>query len=809
MAGELKSTRTRELKKKYIHKAVCATREEGQRTKMGYRPEVTMDIERPRLITESYKQTDGQPECIRQAKALAHFLDNRTVLIFEDERIVGNYGFTPSAIPCYPELEQRQVLHSVMEGDLHDMLSDENREEFIDICRFWEGKSIGDRVRAVIPEDAKDYYDVNGACETLHHRRDKLILVNYEKAFKVGLNGLIQQVEAKLEELKVCVPQGMDTKQYIDSKHFMEAMLISLKATVRFANRFAALAREMAIKEKQSWRKKELEEIADICDWVPANPPRTFYEALQAWFFIHLIVNYFETLGQGGGCRLDVLTYPYYEKDLEEVRITRESALELLEFLWLKINDGAIVSPPEEHMSAQGAIKLFQFVLGGVTADGEDASNEISHLMMEASMNIHTLEPLLVLRYHPKINQEIVLKAISCIRTGMGYPSVFNDSAIIPWLVNWGIPLEDARDYGIPVCVEPILPGKAFTLTTAPSMGVLNLAKCFELALNSGKDPLYGAQLGFATPDPITFKNIDDVMQAYLKQVNHVSRKIAQINRCAETVIHDHRQRVFASTLIDDCIETAQSCMNEFYNHMAMITAVGPVNVADSLAAIKKFVFDNKKVTMEELMEILKNNWEGKEILRQEFINKAPKFGNDDEFVDLIARDVFYKSNEEVGKHKDIHGSPLVLDGSIAGAYWIWGRKVGATPDGRKRKDTLADGNGSPMAGKDRTGPTAVLNSLGKISPPPWATLTNQRFMPQFLEDENKVLFAQYLKTFADLGCWHIQFNVVDDSTLRDAQEHPENYDDLIVRVAGFSAYFVDLSKFNQDQIIARTAQSF
>ncbi len=803
------STRPNELKKKYVHKAICATREEGKRTRMGYRPEVMLDIERPRYITESYKQTDGQPECIRQAKALANFLDKRTIFIFEDELIVGNYGFIPSAITCYPELEETAILHGVMEGDLHDMLSDEHRKEFVEICKYWEGKSIGDRVRAIIPEDTKDFYDFNGVCETLHHRRDKLILVNYDKAFKIGLNGVIQQVEAKLAELQAHVPEDMDTKQYIDSKNFLEAMLITLKAMIRFANRFAELAREMAKSEERSWRKKELEKIAEICDRVPANSPRTFHEALQAWFFIHQIVNYFETLGLGGGCRFDILTYPYYKKDLEEGRITRESALELLEFLWLKLNDGAVLSSPEEHMSSQGAIKLFQFVIGGVTADGEDASNEVSHLMIEASMNIRTLEPLLVLRYHPKISDELILKAISCIRTGMGYPSVFNDSAIIPWLVKWGIPEKDARDYGIPVCVEPILPGKAFTLTTAPSMGVLNLAKCFELALYHGKDPLYGAQLGYATPDPTTFRNIDDVMQAYLKQVNYVSGKMAQINRCAEIVIHDYRQRVFASTLIDDCIETAQSCMNEFYNHMAMITAVGPVNVADSLAAIKKFVFEDKKVSMAELMEILNSDWEGKEILRQEFINKAPKFGNDDDYVDQIARDVFHKSNEEVQKHKDIHGSPLVLDGSIAGAYWIWGRKVGATPDGRKRKETLADGNGSPMAGKDKTGPTAVLNSLGKISPPPWATLTNQRFMPQFLEGENKLLFAQYLKTFADLGCWHIQFNVVDDATLLDAQEHPENYDDLIVRVAGFSAYFVDLSKFNQDQIIARTAQSF
>ncbi len=803
------SERTLKLKKQYLHKAICAKREEGKRTSMGYRPEVKIDIDRPRLITESYKETDGQPECIRQAKALAHFLDNRRIFIFEDERIVGNYGCVQAAIPCYPELEQRGIMQGVAEGDLRNMLNEDDRLEFLEICKYWEGKSVGDRARAVIPEEARDYYDVNGACETLHHRRDKIMLVNFEQALKVGLNGLINQAETKLQELKAEVPKDMDAPNYIESKHFLEAALITLKATIRFANRFAVLAREMAQKEERPWRKKELEEISEACDWVPANPPRTFYEALQGWFFIHLVVNYLETLGQGGGCMFDLLMYPYYKKDIDEGRITREQAQELLEFLWLRINEGVVVSSPEEHASAQGAIRLFQFGIGGVTRDGKDVTNELSFIMVDASMELKTLEPLLILRYHENINPDIVMKVIDCIRTGMGYPSIFNDNAVIPFLLKRGVPLEDARQYGVPVCVELILPGKSTYCTSSPSIGVINLCKCFELSLNQGIDMLYGRQLGCATPDATTFRNYDDMLQAYLKQVNYVSSKMATIDKCASVIVQEYRQRILASTMIDGCIEEAHSCMKETYPHITYITNCGPANVADSLAVLKKLVFDDKKVTMKEFMEILKNNWEGQEVFRQECINKVPKYGNDDDYVDMIARDVFHKSQEEVQKNCDIYGSPLFLEGSIAGAYWLWGRKTAATPDGRKAKDTLADGSGSPMAGRDKSGPTAVLNSVGKLSPPPWATLTNQRFMPQFLEGENKMIFAQYLKTFFDLGIWHIQFNVVDDSTLLDAQEHPENYDDLIVRVAGFSAYFVDLSKFNQDQIIARTAQSF
>lgn len=803
------SERTRELKKKYFHKVIVSRREPGVRSKLGYRPEVKLDIERARLYTESYTRTDGEAECIRQAKALENVLDNKTIFIFEDERIVGNYGYNPAAITCYPELEERELLIGVTEGDFRDMLNDEDRKAFVEICHYWGGKSIGDRVRASIPEDAANYYFVNGACQTLHHRRMGVPLPSYERILKVGLNGLIDQAEKRLAELKESVPEDLDTRRYIESRYFLEAMLIGLRAAIRFAHRFSVLALEMAEKEARPWRKKELEEIARACDWVPANPPRTFYEALQSWFFMHLIINYFETQNGGAGCRFDCLMYPYYKRDLEAGRITREEAQELLEFLWLRINEGVKVSSPEELAPGQGAVNLFNFNIGGVTPEGEDASNELSFIMIDASMGIRTLEPLLALRYHPKINQDLVLKAIDCIRTGVGYPAIFNDSALIPWLVNRGIPLEDARNYGITACVELTLQGKAFYTNTSPSVGFLNLAKCFEIALHQGKDPMYGNQLGCVTPDPTTFRDISDVMQAYLKQVNFISGKMAEIACVAEVVKSKYDPLPFTSALIDGCIETAQSCMNEFYGQLPFITTCAPVNVADSLAAIKKFVFEDKRVSMQELLDILKNDWEGNEALRQEFINKAPKFGNDDDFVDFIARDVFHKSQEEVQKHAEVHGTPFSLEGSVAGVYGLWGRKTGATPDGRKSKETLADGAGSPMSGRDKSGPTAVLKSLGKIQPTPWPTLVNQRFFPQYLDEDNKKAFAQYLKTFADLGISHIQFNVVDQATLFDAQQHPEKYNDLIVRVAGYSAHFVDLSKVLQDQIMARTVLTF
>lgn len=805
------SSRTRELKKKYAHKEFVARREPGKRTKLSYRPGVKMCLERASLLAESRKETEGQPEAIRQAKQLAKVLDNMTIFIFEDERIVGSDASSQVALPLYPEKHIEHLLYEVTEGSLSNTLDEQDKQKFMEVYHYWKGKSIDDRVRAVLPADLKPYLEVNeGVCETLHYRREKVgATPNYERVFKVGLNGLIKQIEDRLQELEEHKPSDMGAKQYIESRHFLEAMSISLKAGIRFANRFAALAREMMKSEASPQRRRELEQIAEACDWVPANPPRTFYEALQAWWFLRLICYFIETEWAGDGTRFDVLMYPYYKKDIEEGRLTREEAQELLEFLWLRLMEIGRITTPEAAAPAAGESKLQAVNLGGITAQGDDATNEVSFLMLDATIELQPVQPSLVLRYHPKINQELILRAIDCMRTGVGYPAIYNDSVIIPWFVNRGIPVEDARNYSIYICVQPGIPGKAMCTCGGPSMGVINLAKCLEIALHQGKDPIYGKQIGYTTPDPTTFRNIDDVIQAYLKQVNFVIGRMSQIHNIAMNVLQEYHQTPFTSALIDGCIETAQSCSKEFYRSFPIVTATGTVNVADSLAAIRKFVFDDKVVTMQELIEVLRNNFEGREDLRQELINKAPKFGNDDDYVDLIARDVFYRTQEEVRKFADVHGTPFTLDGSIAAAHALWGRKVGATPEGRKNKETLADGNGSPVTGRDKNGPTAVLKSLSKISPPPWPMLVNQKFLPQFLEGENRKMFAQYLKTFADLGIWHVQFNVVDRETLLNAQEHPENYGDLVVRVAGYSAYFVDIPRNLQDEIIARTTQAF
>jgi formate C-acetyltransferase len=577
-------------------------------------------------------------------------------------------------------------------------------------------------------------------------------------------------------------------------------VIISCNGAIHFGHRYADLAREMAKAEKDSQRKKELEEIADICDWVPGNPARTLRDAMQSLWFVYLIHGMIELQRQGCGIRLDYLMYPFYRKDKEEGRITREEAQELTEFLMLKIEElGQII---KTEVGGAGANMFKTITIGGINPETEDASNEFSLIVLDAAKEMKTIDVDIAIRYHPKIDQNLILNAIDVIRSGLGYPKFFNDNAMIPVLVERGWALKDARSYTISGCVGRNLPGKAMNVGRV-NIGIVNMAKCLELALNQGIDPMTDKELGCKTPDPLTFTCIEDVMDAYCKQVQFVTEKIIKVDNIAQNFYVQYMPRPFTSALIDGCIENAADCAQNVYDPFTNMLCCGNTNVADSLAAIKKLVFEDKFISMAELLDTLKHNWEGREDLRQKFLN-APKFGNDDDYVDMIMREVTHKSEEEVEKTLDYYGWPSMFDGSIAGGYYPWGRRTGATADGRKAKESLSDGVMSPMAGRDNNGPTAIIKSTSKISPT-WSYLSNQKFMPMYLEGDNKKVFADYLRTWSNLGNWHVQFNVVNKETLVKAQEHPEKYQNLIVRVAGYSAYFVDLSKGIQDDIIARS----
>lgn len=626
----------------------------------------------------------------------------------------------------------------------------------------------------------------------------------------LGLNGLIMQVEERLARLDREFDEKIDTRNYVSKKHNLSAMLVALKAGVRFGRRYADKARELAEKETDKRRKIELYRIAEVCEWVPANPARTLHEAMQACFFVNLICKQILNYGQSGGNRLDVLFNPYYMKDKEEGRTTGEEARELVECWFLKFLERGKLVTPNLHAASMGNSDWVNFVIGGLSYDAaEDVTNEFSYIVLDALETTRVTAPTISIRYTSKTPDKLLSRAIDILSTGLGHPNFFNDTIAINLLTANGVPRELALNWGVSSCVMAQIPG-ACMYPWSPHSGHFSFVKCLELALYQGmnKSIYSGQQLGPRTPDPKSFTDIDDLMEAYLTQVRFQMENQARIWRVAGAIIEKSMQQPFNSVFIRGCIEDGRDCTDRDNEYFSTTIGLGLTNVADSLAAIKKMVLDNKEITMDELIQACRSNFEGHENLRQRLINKAPKFGNDDDYVDLIAREVHVRSNEEIKKFKNFNGQHFLLDSSIAAGYFGLSKTAGATPDGRRDGEPCSDALLSPMAGRDRKGPTAVLKSLSKI-PVTYLHLFNQKFLPQFLKGDNKRLFIQYLRTWGELGIFHVQFNVVDTEMLLDAQKHPENYQDLIVRVAGYSAYYVDLSADLQNEVIKRTEQAF
>jgi formate C-acetyltransferase len=794
----------KELKQNVCIKAVKGLYRGRERIDMdaGYRSEVKVCLERARLITESYKETEGEPMITRRAKALKKILENMTIYIQPKERLVGNMASDPHSLPLYPELSWRW-LEKALDNEYQHLLDDAGKKELKELHKYWKKISVHGMERNLVPDSVKPYTAYTPV--TVFSYTWDMVLPDYEKIFKVGLKGIIQEVKDKMKEIEA--DPDIDARDYLEQKRFLEAALISLEATINFSRRYATLAGEKAKTAKDPKGKKRLEKLAEICDWVPENPARTLHEAMQCFFFIHLITSFIELPSVGCGVRLDKIMYPYYKKDLEGGRISKEEALNLFESLWIKFEEMGFIHPPRLFGSAGGGLAWQNVTLGGVDKDGKDASNDLSYMILDATKELHSVQPPLCFRYHDRIPKDLVLKAIDTLRTGVAQPAFFNDKMMIPYLLGKGIPLEDARDYAISNCMSWTIPGKS--MVYRQGMGMFSFTNCMMLALNQGVDWLSGQKVGYPTPDPLTFKSIDDIIEAIFQQFNFFMGTQVYISNIADALYEEYLPRPLISALIDDGIEMAADCRKWYYFHRNYIMPTGVNNVADSLAAIKKFVFEEKKITMAELLDALRKNFEGKEELRQMLLS-APKFGNDDDYVDSIAEKVHFRIKKETEKFTTYYGYPYDTDGTNASVGYFLGFDVAATPEGRKAREPLHDGTVSPVQGRDRKGPSAVLNSVGKIDPLLSCNhLFNQRFAPQFLGGDNREIFAQYLKTWSDLGIHHIQFNVIDPETLRDAQQHPEKHSDLIVRVAGYSAYFVDLTKSLQDDIITRTEQSF
>lgn len=762
--------------------------------------------ERALLVTQSYKQTEKEPIIIRRAKALSDVLKNMSIWIHEGELIVGNQASTPRSSLIAPETAANWIekeLDSFWTRPVDKFkVRKEVKEKLKEIFPYWRNKTIEEQTLELIPEETKrawkteypifspDNYFRNGVG---HY------IPGYKIFLKEGCEGIIEKVKQKINELDLTEPSSLDKKS------FYEAVIIACEAVIIFAKRFAYLATEMAKKEINEKRKKELERIALICERVPAKPAKDFHEALQSFWFEHLILH-IEIDGISISTeRFDKLMYPYYKKDIEEGILTKEEAQELLECLWIKFFEMMKVYDLHNATYFSGYSLGQILTVGGVNSNGKDDTNELTFLCIEAENNMRLTQPNLAIRINKNTPDELLLRVCEHISVGTGKPALFNDEIIIPALLSRGIKLEEARDYAPEGCVEPCIPGRYYGWTNA---AMFNLPKCLEVALNNGKCRFIGTQVGPKTGDPRKFKSFEDVLLAYKKQVNYFVKHMVITLNCLDLTHQKLLPLPFLSAVMEDCIDKGVDVVKggARYNFTGP-QGVGVSDVADSLAAIKKFVFEEAKLSMEELISALDSNFKDNPKLRYLLSEKAPKYGNDDDYVDSIAVEVAKQYCQEVKKYKNARGGYFNPGLYPVSANVSMGLNVGALPSGRLAKEPLADGV-SPSVGADRNGPTSVIKSVSKLDhiEASNGTLLNQKFSPEVLKTKAQLVkFMGLIRTYFELGGWHIQFNVVSAKTLREAQRNPEQYRNLLVRVAGYSAYFVELDRSVQENIIVRT----
>jgi len=766
-----------------------------------------VSTERAELLTEFYSSgvADSMSVPMARATAFKYLMERKKVHIGRGELIVGERGPAPRAAPTYPEL----CCHTLVDFDVlsrrsrtrFDVSEEAKRVYREKIIPFWSGKSMRDRVFASMTPQWMDAFEAGVFTEFMEQRAPGHAIMD-DKIYRIGLSGLKKRVDESLASLDFF----NDPSAY-DKEQELLAMKTAADAIIGFARRHSEEARRLAGSEKNEERRRELEKIADVCERVPENPPRDFWEALQMYWFIHLGVitelNVWDSFNPG---RLDLNLYPFYRKDLESGKLKVEDARELLRCFWIKFNNQP--APPKVGVTDEQSATYQDFSLinlGGLTADGEDAVNELSYLVLDVLEEMHMMMPSTCVQVSEKNPDSFLRRAVEVVRSGFGQPSFFNTDAIVEEFIHQGKTLEDARLGGPSGCVTISAFGKeSCTLT-----GYMNWPKILEITLNNGRDPRTGRKVGLETGDPSTFVSFDDLFNAYRKQLHYFVNLKIRGNNVIERLYARHMPAPFMSILMDDCIEKGKDYHDggPRYN-TTYIQGVGMGTTTDSLASIRYFVFDRKEISMEELLSALADDFEGSEKLRLKLLNKAPKYGNDDEYADSIARELFEVYFEAVDGRPNTKGGCYRVNLLPTTVHIYFGRVTQATPNGRKAGEPLSDGV-SPSQGADRKGPTAVVKSVASFDHTrTGGTLLNQKFLPQLLENEEGIeKLAHLIRSYFKMKGHHIQFNVVTAETLRDAQLHPEKYKDLIVRVAGYSDYFVNLGKDLQDEIIARTEQ--
>jgi len=765
--------------------------------------EPTLTVERAIIATEAYEKYQSYPIVIRRAKVFREVLERIKVEILPDEIIVGHQAGGPRKVALYPEysydwLENEIDQFESRKGDRF-LISEEDKEKLKEILHKWHGKTLKDRIFKMIPQESIDALEARMYISTELNSGVGHIIVDYAKVLSKGLRGILEEIRCAIQNLDLSVPADFN------KLHFLQAAEIACEGAIIFAHRYSKKAEELALKEKDKKRADELHTVSEICRHVPECGARSFQEAVQSFWFIQLLLQ-IESNGLAvSPGRFDQYMYPYLKADLEQGKITREEAQELLDCLWIKFNE--LVKVRDELTSLQaGGNPMFQnLILGGQDSDGMDATNKLSYMCMQSEFNMRLPQPSLSIRYHAGILHDFLRKACEVVRLGTGKPAMYNDINIIPSLMNRGVNIYDARDYAIVGCVEPSVPGKTYGGHGASK---LNLAKILEITLHNGIDPVTKKQLGPKTGEVTSFQSFEEFMDAYRSQIRYFVRLMVILEHGNNKTHADMTPEPFLSSIVNDCIEKGQDVMEggAHYNFIGP-EGIGHATTADSLAAIKKLVFEEEKLGFNELVKILKANFEGCENIRQMLLNRAPKYGNDDDYVDLIAREVAGIYCREVEKYHTIRGGSFSPGMYPTTAHVPMGMVVGATPDGRFAGTPLNDGV-SPCQGRDILGPTASMKSVTKLDHALVSngTLLNMKFNPTSLQDDNSLeKFMNLVRSYFTLGGLHVQFNAVCADTLREAQQKPENYRDLIVRVAGYSAFFTGLEKTLQDEVISRT----
>ena len=766
-----------------------------------------ISTERAEIITDFYRNMESKelPVPLMRAYTFKYLLEAKSICISEGELIVGERGPAPKATPTYPEqcchsLEDLAILNRRTKTPF--AVSDDVRRVYEEkIIPYWKGKSIREKVFASMSPAWQKAFKAGVFTEFMEQRSPGHAVLD-DKIYKRGMLDFKKDIQNSIAKL--------DFKNDADAamkKEELEAMSICADAIITFANRYAQKAEELSAKEGNPARREELERIAEICRHVPANAPRNFYEAIQCYWFIHLGVicemNLWDSFNPG---RLDQHLYPFYIREIEKGQLTVERAKELLGCLWVKFNDHP--APPKVGITEEQSSTYVDFPLintGGLKEDGSDAVNDLSYLILDVVEDMRLIQPGSCIQLSKKNPDRFLHRACEVIRTGFGQPSVFNTDEIIMEMLRAGKDLVDARRGGPIGCVETVAFGRERSTLT----GYFNLPKMLELVCFNGVDSLTDEQIGPKTGEAVGFETFNDFVEAFRTQLNYFMDLKIEGNNAIEQLYANLLPEPFLSILIDDCIERGLD-----YNqggaryNTTYVQGVGIATTSDSLGAIKLHIFEKKDINWQQLLAAMRNNFEGSEPLRQILVNHTPNYGNDDDYADSLAQKVFDIYFDSLDGRANTVGGVYHLNLLPTTSHIYFGSVVGALPNGRKSKIPISEGI-SPSQGVDVNGPTAVLKSAAKLDHVrTGGTLLNMKFNPSSLEGEKLDFLCHLIRSYFRLDGHHIQFNVIDGKILRDAQKNPEQHRDLLVRVAGYSDYFVDLARDLQDEIISRTEQT-